>query len=84
MNDSNGTSGASTAKFDPSSPIDWSNLGAALLSQGRHEDAIGCWDKSLGLDPRLAATWTKDLDEVNAELEKRGYELIDGSGLRME
>ena len=27
---------------------------------------------------------TEDLDEVNAELEKRGYELIDGSGLRME
>jgi hypothetical protein len=27
---------------------------------------------------------TEDLDEVNAELEKRGYELIDGSDLRME
>lgn len=26
----------------------------------------------------------KDLDRVNAELEKRGYELIDGSGLHME
>ncbi len=27
---------------------------------------------------------TEDLDEVNAELKKRGYELIDGSDLRME
>jgi len=26
----------------------------------------------------------KDLDKVNAELEKRGYELIDGSGLYLE
>jgi hypothetical protein len=26
----------------------------------------------------------EDLDEVNAELERRGYELIDGTGLYLE
>ena len=33
--------------------------------------------------PRLVIDST-DLDDVNAELEKQGYELIDGSGLYLE
>lgn len=57
MSDLNGTPGAPAARFDSNSVVDWSNLGAALLVQGRIGEAIGCVDRSLELDPRLAAAW---------------------------
>jgi tetratricopeptide (TPR) repeat protein len=58
MNNLNDTSGASAVKFDPHSPSGWSNLGAALLSQSRDAEAIGCFEKSLEFDPRFGVAWS--------------------------
>lgn len=51
MNDVNGTSGATAARFDPNSAADWSTLSAAMLSQGRYEEATHCFGKALELNP---------------------------------
>lgn len=50
------------------------------------EDVVEKYGKasySLASGPCLVISST-DLEEVNAELERRGYELIDGSGLYLE
>jgi tetratricopeptide (TPR) repeat protein len=35
----------------------WNNKGASLDALGRHDEAIGCFDKALEIDPRDAAAW---------------------------
>ena len=35
----------------------WNNKGNALYSLGRREEAIGCYDHALTIDPRDAAAW---------------------------
>ena len=35
----------------------WSNKGAALKALDRHEEALGCYDKALALDPGNANAW---------------------------
>jgi tetratricopeptide (TPR) repeat protein len=36
---------------------EWVNKGKSLLSLGRNEEAIRCYDKALELDPRYVAAW---------------------------
>ena len=36
----------------------WSNKGAAFKALGRHEEALGCYDKALAIDPRNVTAWT--------------------------
>ncbi len=35
----------------------WNNKGVSLNTLGRHEEAIGCLDKALAIDPRDVAAW---------------------------
>ena len=35
----------------------WCNKGAALDTLGRNEEAISCYDKALGIDPRYTIAW---------------------------
>lgn len=35
----------------------WSNKGAAFDVLGRHEEALGCFDRALAIDPRNALVW---------------------------
>jgi tetratricopeptide (TPR) repeat protein len=37
---------------------EWNDKGFSLNSLGRHEEAIRCYDKTLELDPCIAATWS--------------------------
>jgi serine/threonine protein kinase len=42
------------AKLDA---IGWSNKGASLSNLQRHEEALDCYDRALGLDPQLKEAW---------------------------
>jgi tetratricopeptide (TPR) repeat protein len=35
----------------------WSNKGASLNELGRHEEALGCYDKALAIDPQYTSAW---------------------------
>ena len=43
---------------EPLTASDWGNKGAALHALGKHQDAIACCDRALGLEPRCAELWT--------------------------
>jgi serine/threonine protein kinase len=36
----------------------WNNKGGSLAALDRHEEAIGCYDQALAIDPRHAAAWS--------------------------
>ena len=42
--------GEKTARF-------WNNKGGSLATLGRHEEAIGCYDQALAIEPQNAALW---------------------------
>ncbi|MBU1692416.1 MAG: tetratricopeptide repeat protein [Verrucomicrobia bacterium] len=44
----------------------WNNKGVSLDYLGRNEEAIGCFDQALAINPKFAATWNNKGNSLNS------------------